>query len=134
MAGSSNVIELHGNTRIITCLKCNKKFSIDEIFPLLQKEIPPFCSCGGQLKTNTVLFGEPLPLKALLEAEKASKNCDLFLVLGSSLVVYPAANLPIIAKNNDSFLVIINFDATPLDEIADLVINDIASNILSKSL
>ena len=134
MAGSSNVIELHGNTRIITCLKCNKKFSIDEIFPLLQKEIPPFCSCGGQLKTNTVLFGEPLPSKALLEAEKASKNCDLFLVLGSSLVVYPAANLPVIAKNNDSFLVIINFDATPLDEIADLVINDIASNILSKSI
>jgi NAD-dependent deacetylase len=134
MAGSSRVIELHGNTRIINCLKCNKEYSMDEIFLKLEKVIPPVCICGGRLKTNTVLFGEQLPYKALKEAEVASKNCDLFLVLGSSLVVYPAANLPIIAKNNKSFLVIINKDATPLDKIADLVINDNASNILSKSL
>jgi NAD-dependent deacetylase len=134
MAGSSRVIELHGNTRIITCLKCNKKYSMDQVFSILQKQLPPPCNCGGKLKTNTVLFGEQLPLNALEEAEIVSKNCDLFLVLGSSLVVYPAANLPIIAKNNNSFLVIINIGDTPLDNIADLVINDSASNILSKSI
>jgi len=132
MAGSSNVIELHGNTRILSCLKCKKNYSIDEIYSILQKEIPPLCSCGGKLKTNTVLFGEQLPSTALIEAEIASKNCDLFLSLGSSLLVYPAANFPIIAKKNNSFLVIINLDPTPLDDIADLVINDKVSNILSK--
>lgn len=98
----------------------------------MQKEIPPLCSCGGKLKTNTVLFGEQLPSTALIEAEIASKNCDLFLSLGSSLLVYPAANFPIIAKKNNSYLVIINLDSTPLDNIADLVINDKVSNILSK--
>jgi NAD-dependent deacetylase len=132
MAGSSKVIELHGNTRIIFCLKCEKKYSIDEVYSKLQKELPPFCSCGGRLKTNTILFGEPLPPIALSKAEIAAKNCDLFLALGSSLVVYPAANLPIIAKNNSSYLVIINLDETPLDNIADLVIHDKVSNILSK--
>lgn len=132
MAGSLKVIELHGNTRVITCLKCKKEFSMDEIFKVLNKKIPPSCTCGGKLKTNTVLFGEPLPFEAIKDAEEASKNCDLFLVIGSSLVVYPAANLPIIAKKNKSSLVIINLDATPLDEIADLVINDLASNIFSK--
>jgi NAD-dependent deacetylase len=134
MAGNSKVIELHGNTRIISCLKCKKKYSIDEVYSILQKEIPPLCMCGGKLKTNTILFGEQLPSKALVEAEIASKNCDLFLSLGSSLLVYPAANFPIIAKNNNSFLVIINLDATPLDDIVDLVINDKVSNILSKSI
>lgn len=132
MAGSSKVVELHGNTRIISCLKCKKNYSIDEIYSILQKEIPPLCSCGGKLKTNTVLFGEQLPSTALIEAEIASKNCDLFLSLGSSLLVYPAANFPIIAKKNNSYLVIINLDSTPLDNIADLVINDKVSNILSK--
>ena len=132
LAGSLKVIELHGNTRIINCLNCGKKYSMDEVYLKLQNKIPPKCSCGGQLKTETVLFGESLPSKALLEAETASKNCDLFLVLGSSLVVYPAANFPIIAKENKSSLVIINFDPTPLDVIADLVINDSSSKILSK--
>ena len=133
MAGSSNVIELHGNTRIINCLNCNIKYSMDEVIDIMEDKLPPICSCGGKLKTNTVLFGEQLPTEELLRAESASKNCDLFLVLGSSLVVYPAANLPIIAKNNNSTLVIINMDSTPLDDIADLVINDNSSKILSKS-
>ena len=133
IAGSSNVIELHGNTRLINCLKCNKKYSMDEVIKLMEYELPPFCSCGGKLKTNTILFGEPLPTEELLKAEIASKNCDLFLVLGSSLVVYPAANLPIIAKNNNSTLIIVNIDTTPLDNIADLVINDNSSKILTKS-
>ncbi len=132
IAGSSRVIELHGNTRIINCLRCNNQYSMDEIYSILKTNLPPTCSCGGKLKTNTVLFGEPLPSNALFEAEIASKNCDLFLVLGSSLVVYPAANFPVIAKKNNSILVIINIDPTPLDNIADLVINENSSKTLSR--
>jgi NAD-dependent deacetylase len=79
-----------------------------------------------------VLFGEPLPQVALDLANLAARNCDLFLVLGSSLVVYPAASFPEIAKNGGAILVIVNIDSTPLDEKADLVINDSTSEVLSK--
>jgi len=133
-AGNSNVIELHGNTRKINCLKCKKQYSMDEIYKKLNIELPPKCICGGRLKPNTILFGEPLPINALRDAEHISKNCELFLVLGSSLVVYPAAQLPVIAKENNSLLVIINKDSTPLDDIADLVFHDSTSKILSKSI
>jgi len=133
-AGSSNVIELHGTSRTVSCLRCGKKYSIDEAYKILEKELPPPCSCGGRLKPDTVLFGEPLPQQALCEAEIAARNCDLFLVLGSSLVVYPAAALPEIAKKADAQLGIINIDPTPLDDIADIVIHESASKVLSKVL
>jgi len=132
IAGQSDVIELHGNTRKITCLSCKKTYSMDEIYKKLSTELPPRCICGGKLKTNTVLFGEPLPQSAIEQASIAAKNCDMFLVLGSSLVVYPAAGLPEIAKQNHAKLVIINIDQTPLDDIADIVIHDKASNALLK--
>ncbi len=132
LAGSTNVIELHGNTRVIKCLKCKKQYQMVEIYKKLEKELPPICSCGGKLKPNTILFGESLPQHALLEAELASQKCDLFLVLGSSLVVYPAAQLPLLAKKNKSHLTIINIDPTPFDEMADIVIHDSASKILSE--
>ena len=83
------------------------------------------------MKPGTILFGEPLPQVALDMAMLASKNCDMFLVLGSSLVVYPAASMPKIAKRNGATLVIINIDPTPLDDTADLVINGSASKVLS---
>lgn len=130
-AGQSDVIELHGNTRKINCLSCGKNYSMDETYELLQKQLPPKCLCGGDLKPSTVLFGEPLPQVALDMAALASKNCDLFLVLGSSLVVYPAASIPRLAKKSGASLVIINIDPTPMDSIADIVINDSASKILS---
>ena len=130
IAGQSNVIELHGNSRKIFCMSCKKIYSIDEVYFKIKKEIPPLCSCGGILKPNTVLFGESLPQHALESATLASKICDLFLVLGSSLVVYPAAQLPQIAKNNSSKLVIINIDTTPLDNIADIVIHGSVTKIL----
>jgi len=130
-AGSSDVIELHGTTRKINCMSCDKKYTMDEAYNLLQKELPPKCTCGGNLKPGTVLFGEPLPQVALEMAKLAAKNCDLFLVLGSSLVVYPAASMPRIAKKNGASLVIINIDPTPFDGVADLVINESASKILS---
>jgi len=134
IAGQSNVIELHGNCRKIKCLKCDKTYSLDDTYKKLEYELPPSCSCGGRLKPSVVFFGESLPKSALDEAVVASKNCDLFLVLGSSLVVYPAAQMPIIAKENNAFLVIINIDETPFDDVADLVIHDSASNVLSESI
>ena len=131
VAGSSDVIELHGNTRKINCLNCDKTYTMDETYNLLQKELPPRCSCGGVLKPGTVLFGEPLPQHALDEAILAAHICDMFLVLGSSLVVYPAAQIPRIAKKNDAVLVIVNIDQTPLDNTADLVFHESASKVLS---
>jgi NAD-dependent deacetylase len=131
-AGQSQVIELHGNTRKINCLNCKKSYSMDEAFNRLQQELPPRCSCGGVLKPGTILFGEPLPQNELDMAMLAAKNCDMFLVLGSSLVVYPAASIPQIAKRNGADLVIINIDPTPLDGIADLAIHRSASEVLSK--
>ena len=131
-AGQSDVIELHGNTRKIYCLSCGKTYSMDEIYEKLKKELPPKCSCRGNLKPGTVLFGESLPQHALEMARLAAENCDLFLVLGSSLVVYPAASMPRIAKKKGATLAIINIDPTPLDGTADIVINDSASKVLSK--
>ena len=133
MAGQSYVIELHGNTRKIRCLNCDKSYTWNEVYNQLEKEIPPRCNfCGGRLKPATILFGEPLPQRALDEAVIAAKECDVFLVLGSSLVVYPAAQLPVIARENNAKLAIINIDPTPLDNIADIVIHDSASKVLSK--
>jgi len=131
-AGQSHVIELHGNTRKIFCLNCKKPYSMDEAYNRLQQELPPRCSCGGVLKPGTILFGEPLPQHALDMAMIAAKNCDMFLVLGSSLVVYPAASIPQVAKRKGAVLVIINIDPTPLDGVADLVIHKSASKVLSK--
>jgi len=132
VAGSSDVIELHGNTRMIFCLSCDRVYSMDEAYRLLQEELPPRCSCGGVLKPGTVLFGEPLPQVALDMAMLAARNCDMFLVLGSSLVVYPAASMPRIAKKNGAVLVIVNIDPTTLDDMADLVISESVSKVLSR--
>jgi NAD-dependent deacetylase len=131
IAGSSDVIELHGNSRNVNCMSCDKTYTMDEVAKKLEKELPPTCSCGGTLKPATVLFGEPLPQYALDMAALASKNCDLFLVLGSSLVVYPAASMPRLAKKSGASLVIINIDPTPLDHMADIVINKSASKVLN---
>jgi NAD-dependent deacetylase len=131
LAGQSHVIELHGNTKKILCTRCDKIYTMDQAYKLLKKELPPRCSCGAVLKPGTVLFGEPLPQIALDMALVAAKNCDMFLVLGSSLVVYPAASLPSIAKRNGAVLVIINIDPTPMDDIADIVIHKSSSKVLS---
>ena len=84
----------------------------------------PVCvECGGLVKTATISFGQPMPESAMLKANKAASVCDLFVVVGSSLVVYPAAGFPIVAKQNGAKLIILNRDPTALDELADLVIH-----------
>lgn len=133
IAGSSRVLELHGNTRRISCLSCNHNHTMDEVYNQLGTRLPPTCSaCGGSLKPEVVFFGESLPSGVLTEAVEETKGCDLFLVIGSSLVVQPAASLPLLARDNGADLVIINKDATPLDPIAASVFHESASEVLKE--
>lgn len=130
-AGSSSVIELHGTTRIIYCLNCSHEYSMDEVFSMLEVQFPPLCSeCKGRLRPAVVFFGEALNPEVLRLAFEEAENCDLLLAVGSSLVVYPAADIPRIAKQKGSTLVLINKQKTPLDVLADYVINDEAGKIL----
>src|SRR4030095_4112628 len=84
---------------------------------------PPMCECGGFIKSATISFGQPMPIEAMRRAQAESKRCDLFIASGSSLVVYPAAGFPAVAKQNGSRLVILNREPTDLDYLADLVLN-----------
>ena len=133
LAGSKMVLELHGNTRHISCLNCKKQHTMDEVYNRLETQLPPLCSeCGGILKPEVVFFGESLPVTVLEEAVKITNECDLFFTIGSSLVVQPAASLPLMAKEKGANLVIINKDATPLDTFADIVFHTTASEVLDK--
>lgn len=133
LAGSKRVLELHGNTRRILCLECGEAYGMEMVFNLIETRLPPLCpKCSGILKPDVVFFGESLRPGILENAITESRTCDLFMVVGSSLVVQPAASLPVMAKENGAALVIINKDATPLDGMADLVIHDSASVILEQ--
>ena len=130
-AGHKKVCELHGNTRRIKCLECDRSYHMDRVFESLNESLPPRCQCGGLLKPDVVLFGEPLPQKALDTAWQSARECDVFLVVGSSLVVNPAAQIPLVAKQSGADLLIINIDSTPLDDLADLVYHGLAFDVLS---
>lgn len=125
LAGSHRVWELHGTARQIGCLQCQARFEAD---PLVRQyldtgEVPDCERCGGLLKHATISFGQSLPAEVLGESARLSRQVDLFLAIGSSLVVYPAAGLPEAAKESGARLVIITRDPTPLDRLADVVIN-----------
>jgi NAD-dependent deacetylase len=122
---SERVIELHGNSTYAVCLRCERRYELEPIFAAFRlNEEPPVCeTCGGHVKTGTISFGQPMPEEAMRRAHTETQNCDLFLAIGSSLVVYPAAGFPILAKRNGARLVIINRDPTDLDDLADLVLN-----------
>jgi NAD-dependent deacetylase len=118
------VIELHGNTTYAHCLDCARRYEIDDLRLAFERaEEPPVCGCGGFVKTATISFGQPMPAEPMRRAELETYAADLFIVLGSSLVVYPAAGFPELAKRNGAALAIINREATPLDGIADLVLH-----------
>lgn len=122
---AERVIELHGNTRYAKCLDCGERMGLGPIRAHFetQGEAPNCSSCGGLMKTATISFGQPMPEIEMVRAEKATLACDFFLVLGSSLVVYPAAGFPRLAKRNGATLAIVNREATEQDHIADLVIH-----------
>jgi len=119
------IIELHGNATYAGCLDCGKRFELDDIRQLFKKdETLPICdACDGIVKTATISFGQAMPLAEMQAAEAATLACDLFIAIGSSLVVHPAAGFPSLAKQNGARLVILNRDPTPVDKIADLVLN-----------
>ena len=118
------VIELHGNGTYAACLECARRYELAEAFDAFKvNEEPPVCECGGFIKSATISFGQPMPFEPMRRAQAESKSCDLFIAIGSSLVVYPAAGFPAIAKQNGSRLVILNREPTDLDYMADLVLN-----------
>jgi NAD-dependent deacetylase len=133
-AGSTNVIELHGTTVEAVCLTCGDRILMDEAVRRVEAGDPaPECDhCGGLLKPATVSFGQAMPAREMELAVKACYDCDVFLAVGSSLVVYPAAELPELAKRNGAALIIINRTPTPMDGIADLVLNEEIGRALPK--
>ncbi len=118
------VIELHGNGTYAACLDCAQRYELADMFAAFKlNEEPPVCECKGFIKSATISFGQPMPLEAMRRAQAESQSCDLFIAIGSSLVVYPAASFPAVAKQNGSRLVILNREPTDLDYLADLVLN-----------
>lgn len=135
-AGNSpeKVIELHGTAISVSCLSCRKKYTRAEIQSWLISgvRVPKCQECGGILKPDTVSFGQPMPPRETEEAFYRARNCDLFIVIGSSLVVQPAASVPLEAKNHGAKLIIINREPTYHDAYADVVIHGSAGEIMSK--
>jgi NAD-dependent deacetylase len=119
------IVELHGNASYAKCLECGQRHELLDLRPAFVErgEIPACVACGGLVKTATISFGQSMPELEMARAGQAARACDLFLVLGSSLGVTPAANFPVIAKRNGARLVIVNREDTPLDGIADLVLH-----------
>jgi NAD-dependent deacetylase len=120
----AQVIELHGNGTYATCLGCGRRHELAEIRPAFEAtgEPPDCAACGGPVKSATISFGQAMPQDKMIRAQQLALEAELFLVLGSSLVVYPAATLPVIAKRREATLVIVNREPTELDAIADLVV------------
>lgn len=126
-AGNKSILELHGNIMISKCLDCGKK--TDSIGAVKEGELPR-CTCGGLLRPDVVWFGEMLPQEVLHKAFKASENSDLFFSIGTSAVVQPAASLPLMAKQNGSFIIEINTEPTVISDAADIFIQGRSGEIL----
>lgn len=121
---SEIVHEIHGTTLAVSCLDCGDRISSDEACGRVAGgDLAPLCRlCGGLLKPATVSFGQPMPVDVVKAAQRAAESCDVFITVGSSLVVYPAAALPVTAKRAGAKLIIVNRDPTPLDQAADAVL------------
>jgi NAD-dependent deacetylase len=133
LAGNEHVLELHGTARQATCLDCGTRF---DVIPFVEQfrrhnHVPPCPDCGGWLKHATISFGQSLPANVLEQATDWSQTAEVMLAVGSSLVVTPAANLPVIAKQCGAKLIIVNRDETPVDPLADLVIRGSIGEVLS---
>lgn len=128
-SGSKNVIEVHGTIKEGICLKCNKIFAMNEVANDFIKfkdnqNYKPTCECGGLIKPNVVLFGEQLPADALRKCDELISCCDCFIVVGSSLLVQPVCFFPEMAVRKGAKLIIVNIQPTPLDNFAEVIIND----------
>jgi NAD-dependent deacetylase len=128
------VFELHGNMGWVVCLSCRRRFPMPEVLQKIKEgiEVPDCPDCQGILKPDAVFFGEALPQETLQEAIRCSRNCDLFIVIGSTLVIYPAAYIPTYAAEAGAKLAIVNLTPTPFDRYATVVIRGKAGDIMSK--
>ena len=132
---TEKIIELHGNTTYASCLDCRRRYEIAPLRVIFEKDGDvPNCHCGGLIKAATISFGQPMPEWAMERAREATATCDFFLVAGSSLVVYPAAGFPLMAKRGGAKLAILNRTPTDQDDYADLVIRDGIGLALSQAL
>jgi len=122
---AGQVLELHGNGTYAACLSCGLRHELDWVRPRFEAtgEPPPCSGCGGIVKSATISFGQAMPEEPMRKAQELASACDLFLAIGSSLVVYPAAALPVLAKRRGAALVIVNREPTDIDDLADLVIH-----------
>ncbi len=127
-----HVVELHGNTTYALCLDCGERYELAWVKQRFESNgrHAPDCGCGGYIKTATVSFGQAMPVEAMRRAEELSTSCDLFFAIGSSLVVWPAAGFPLMAKRNGAALVIVNREPTEFDELADLVVRNDIGDVL----
>ena len=128
------VFELHGNVRWVVCLSCRRRFPMPEVLQRIKDgiEVPDCPDCHGILKPDAVFFGEALPQETLQEAIRRAQNCDLFIVIGSTLVIYPAAYIPTYARDAGATLAIVNLTPTPFDQYAEVVIRGKAGEIMSR--
>ncbi len=131
-AGSKRVLELHGHFREAVCMRCEQVVPTQDLMYeyILEGKVPYCNDCRGVLKPKAVFFGEPLPIDVLLDAQMEAQTCDLMLVVGSSLEVVPAADLPFVASNLGAKLIIVNNMRTPADWRAQVVINDDVAEVL----
>jgi NAD-dependent deacetylase len=128
-----HVVELHGNTTYALCLDCGERYELPWVRGRMYAAngCAPDCpGCGGFIKTATISFGQAMPDAAMQRAQELAQSCDLFLTIGSSLVVWPAAGFPLVAKRNGARLVIINREPTEFDDIADLVVHQDIGTVL----
>lgn len=134
-AGSRKVLELHGTTRRYYCLNCGRQYTLEEVRQKVEQKCPVFCEdCSNLVRPATVMFGEALDYDVMESAHSRCSECDLLLVIGSSLQVHPAADYPLIAKRAGALLAIINIDPTPLDSLADFIAHSPASNLLAQAV
>src|SRR6202171_1571577 len=131
-SGSRRVIEVHGSGRTVQCLDCGNREARSEVQARLELEMPPRCrACGGSfLQPPVALFGEPMPVAAVQEAVGLARQADVMLVVGSSLVVYPAADIPLVALRSGAPMIVINAEPTPFDELAEVVIHGKSGEVL----
>lgn len=131
LAGSRQVVELHGHLRTATCLDCHEQTDIATVWPLAERGQVARCpSCGGLIKPDVILFGEPLPYDALRAAQEAALFCDVLISIGTSLEVEPASDLPHLARRSGARVIIVNRQPTVADKIADITLHDDVATVL----
>ncbi len=131
-AGSNTVFELHGHLREATCIHCFKTYPGEALLDkfLQDRQMPRCAECGSPIKPNVILFGEQLPVQQFMGAQDACRKADIMIIIGSSLEVAPASDLPLLAMKNGAKLVIVNLQPTHLDNRADVVIHADAAEVL----